>query len=78
MTTTTIRLSVETKARLHSAKKHKRETYEDVILASLHGAIFVRHIERELKEMFPEENAEVMCKICGKTLKRIVEEETEE
>jgi len=38
--------------------------------------VFVAHIEDHLKLIFkPEDNAKVICKICGKTIDEIYEEE---
>jgi len=38
---------------------------------------FVRHIEKHIKQMSPEEknHGKVMCKVCGKTIDEIDKEE---
>jgi len=37
--------------------------------------VFIEHVEEHLKSMFkPEDNARVMCKICGKTIDEIYKE----
>ena len=38
---------------------------------------FIKHIEKHLKNMTPEQrgHGKVMCKICGKTIDEIYEEE---
>jgi len=39
------------------------------------GTVFVEHIQKHLKEMFPENaDVKVICKICGKSVEEIYEE----
>lgn len=56
-----------------------RGSHIDKLLLSLHEStkaiLFVRHIEKHLEKLFPNQNAKVMCKICEKTIDEIYEEE---
>lgn len=39
------------------------------------GTVFVEHIQKHLKEVFPENaNVNVICKICGKSVEEIYQE----
>jgi hypothetical protein len=38
--------------------------------------LFVEHIERHLKKMEDSQDLKVICKICGKTIDQIAEEES--
>lgn len=39
--------------------------------------IFIEHVEKHLEDIFGKDNAKVICKICGKNIDEIVEEEAE-
>lgn len=56
-------------------ERMRREKYKHMRKA----LIFVEHVEEHLKIMYPSEmNAKVMCKICGKTIDEIYEEDEPE
>ena len=37
--------------------------------------IFVEHIQKHLREIYQDDDARVVCKICGKDIDQIYEEE---
>ena len=50
--------------------------YEEVKQMDLKAIYFVKHIEKHIEEMTPEQkkHGKVMCKVCGKTIDEIDKE----